>query len=129
MPRLVLSPEQILRTTLTDFYFIRFTDGLQAYRAGREPDGKAVLEEWLCQHLPDARLELIGPSEFAGILCGGIGSDYAFFVGEEGIAQFASRWEHPDGSSIDPRWQCIWYPYSEFERRLAEHGDPRARGR
>lgn len=124
MPRLIPTPEQILRTTQADLYFIRFTNGQRAYRAGVDPEGKSTLDTWLAGHLPDARLELMGPSEFSGILCGGIGADYAFHVSVEGIAEFAAYWEGPDGSSRDPRWQCIWYPLEEFERRIAEHGDP-----
>lgn len=124
MPRLIRSPEQILRATQADLYFIRFSHGQDAYRAGKEPAGKRELEAWLSQHIPDTRLELIGPSEFSGMLCGGIGDDYAFHIAPDGIEQFAAHWEHPDGSSLDPRWQCIWYPLKEFERRIAEHGDP-----
>jgi len=126
MPRILRTPEDILRETKTDLFFVRFTNGLEAHCRGKEPAGKKEMEDWLQTHLPGTRLELIGPSEFSGFLCGGIGGDYAFFASEAEVSQFAKVWEDESSHSLDPRWQCFCYSIEEFWRRLNKFGDPRS---
>ena len=126
MPRILRTPEGILRETKADMFFVRFANGKEAHRRGNEPAGKKELEDWLQTNLPGTRLELIGPSEFSGILCGEIGGDYAFFSSEAEISQFSKVWEDGNGQSLDPRWQCFWYPMEEFQRRLDKFGDSRS---
>ncbi|MFZ2854347.1 MAG: hypothetical protein WAZ34_09590 [Rhodocyclaceae bacterium] len=127
MPRLIRSPEEILRTTGRDIFFIKFSAGAKAYKAGRDPDGHTELVNWFAKHLPHVTPELIGPSEFSGWICGGISGDLYLNWTKADIATFSAAWENEDGDSLDSRFQCYHYPIAEFERRVAEHGDPRMR--
>lgn len=128
MPSLIRSPEEILCTTHADLFFIRFKNGAQAHPAGRDPDGQAELFAWLGEHFPHVTPELIGPSEYSGWICGGITGDVYLNWTEADVVTFSAAWEDANGDSIDPRFQCYHYPFTEYQRRLREHGDPRTRG-
>ena len=125
MPRLIRRPEDIIRATGGDIFLIHFTDGAEAYEAGREPEGYADLVNWLATHQPHVIPELIGPSEFSGWVCGGICWDLYLNWTEGDVVAFSADWENLDGGSVDSRFQCYRYPVATYERRLAEHGDAR----
>ena len=127
MPRLLRSPETILRSTGQAIYFVRFADGDKAVRAGRPPNGEADLRAWLTAHLPHVTPEPIGPSEFSGWVCGGFSGDLYLNWTANDVAAFAAAWEDDNGDSLDPRFQCYQYPVATYEYLLTEHGDPRER--
>jgi hypothetical protein len=126
MPMLVRTPEEIIRTTGQGIYLIRFKEELDGFGGWPNPAGKDELVEWFKTHQPHVQLELIGPSEFSGMICGGIGNDwYIANWTEEDVVTFSAAWEKEDGGSVDARFQCFSYPVYEYERRLTEKGDPR----
>ena len=125
MPQLVRTPEEILRETGQDMYFIRFADGIEAQEHSREPAGRGDLVACFKANLPNMQLKLFGPSEFSGIVSGCIGADwYLANCTPTDIFRFLADWKFPDGKSIDQRFQCIHYQLQTYTRRLAEQGDP-----
>lgn len=125
MPRSIRTPEDILRETNRDLYFVQFTDGDKAQRAGREPDGKPELLAWLATHMPHVNVEVIAPSEFSGYLQGGFTGDLALHWLDDDVTTYAAAWEDADCCTTDPRWQVIWYSQDIFAKRISENSDPR----
>lgn len=44
------------------------------------------------------------------------GTIYLEFTPED-LEKFECRWETPDGHSLDSRWQCYFYPLTEYMER------------
>ena len=124
MPRLVRTPEEIIRSRGHGIYFVSFEDGFEAMLEEREPEGRADFTAWFTQNQPHVRLEEIGPSEFSGVIAGGFTGDlYLDGWTDDDIAAYSRVFEDDEGSTLDARWQVFEYPLSEYERRLAQHGD------
>ena len=115
MPMLIRIPEDIFRAEGKDVYCLHFKqdDALQVEKTRSE------MQDWLSQHLPGTRTELMGPSENSGFVMGGPVALRVDFS-EQGLEAFCARWENPEtGESLDPRFQCYLMPYADW---LAEHG-------
>lgn len=111
MPRSFRSPEQVLRDTQQDLYFIQFDASFDD-----EPPipGKDELLAWFQRELPDVAWEDLGPFEELGYLSGGCGVLVRVGLDEATAKHFAAAWENEDGSSKDPRWVCYLYTYQQF---------------
>lgn len=129
MPRLLRTPEEILRADpAKDLFLLRFSSAwIGIARLNPRPAGKATILKWFAENLPEVELEPLGFSEFSDFICGGASGDIAVHWTEEQMSMYCAKWEHPDGTSLDKRWQCLWYSQSEYADRLAKHGDPRKR--
>lgn len=112
---LIRTPEDIFRAEGKDVYCLHFNQD----DASQVAQTRSEMLDWLSQHLPGTRTELVGPSEHSGFLMGGPAALRVDFS-EQGLAVFCARWENPEtGLSLDPRFQCFLMPYADW---LAEHG-------
>ena len=113
MPQLIRTPEQILREEYgKDLYFITFED---AEPFSWEPSpGHMELLAWFNTTLPHVKIELLGPSEKSGILCGVLEQQIRVDFDAESVAIFSARWENEQGASIDARWQCYGVLYEPW---------------
>ena len=123
MPRLIRSPEQVIRETGRDIYMISFKVPVWFEHRERIP-GRSELLAWFSENLPSVKIEELGPSEFSGVISGGVGTHLWVDFHEQGLGVFCDVWETPDGSSKDSRWQCFLYTTAEYQRQLRESGDP-----
>jgi len=65
MPMLVRTPEQIFRAEKKDLYVICSNEP-----HARHGPGLLMIQQWITEHLPDTAMELIGPSEYSGMISG-----------------------------------------------------------
>ena len=112
MPLLIRTPEEILRATRKDLYFIRD----MGMDAGWNAKGVKMILHWIRKNLPETPIERIGPSEYSGYIVGGCFDTWVDFS-PEGLQAFMERWETPDGKSIDERFQCFLYPFNEWREK------------
>lgn len=118
MPRIIRTPEDILRKTRQDLYFVRFTDGFAANLDDRPVDGQAEFQAWFKTHQPHVVLEAIAPSEFSGFISSrSIGEIALLNWSDADIKAFAEAWETEDGGSLDPRWQVFLYRQEDLRQR------------
>jgi len=118
MPKLVRTPEEVLRKTRRNLYLIKFTDaGL--HRTPEEISGRAELLRWFARNCPRVELEDLGPSETSGIIIGGIGTLMRVGFDKQSLAKYVAAWENPDASSKDPRWKCYCYAYRTYRKNAA----------
>ena len=113
MPQLIRTPEEIFRKEGKAIYMIRFADG-ESESAARDE----VLQ-WLKTHLPGTHYEKLAPSEHSGFICGYFGTLRVDFS-QADLATFCERWEHADGKSVDPRFQCYCMPYQAWHDGVAK---------
>ena len=113
MPMLIRTPEEIFRAERKDIYAIHNLEG-----KSRNTPGMALIEQWLKVNLPGTKMELLAPSEYSGMICGGINGTLRVDFTPEGLQQFCDRWE-VDNASVDSRFQCYIRPYQEW---FQEHG-------
>lgn len=113
MPQLVRTPEEILRETKRDLYFIRFHEAGWLGPWG-PVTARSEVEAWFAEHLPHIAIEPMGPSELSGILSGGCDRDMYVDFDEAALKHFVEVWENPDGSYKDPRWTCYYMSYEAF---------------
>lgn len=59
-------------------------------------------------------MELLAPSEYSGILEGGINGTTWVDFSPQGLKRFCHTWENDDGGSTDPRFQCYVMPYADW---------------
>ncbi len=114
MPMLVRSPEQIFRAEKKDIYLIR---SLEERYESNAP-GLVMIRKWIEDNLPETRTELLAPSEYSGVILGGIGRELRVDFSPEGLQRFCERWEKND-KSVDDRFQCYLWPY---DRWYQKHG-------
>lgn len=124
MPRLVPSPEDIIRKTGQDIYCIIFKKA-DAFNPEKSIPGKADLLDWFKSTLPETPVQDLAPSEFSGFISGGIGIQIHVQFDEASLATYCAAWEDASGANKDPRWQCFIYTVSEYQRAREKHGDPR----
>lgn len=115
MPELLRTPEQVLRETKRDLFFIRFNQWVP-WEPARVP-GKQTLFRWFKQHLPQVTLELLGPSEHSGFIEGGVGGTWRVDFDKASLDVYCRAWEKPDGTPKDPRWTCCIYPYARLRSK------------
>lgn len=114
MPQLIRTPEQIFREEGRDIYLIRIKD-----EEGRDLPAWQEIQDWISANLPNTHVEMLGPSEDSGFICGYFG-DLRVDFSEADLAAFCARWETPDGKSVDPRFQCYLWPYEKWSEK---HGN------
>lgn len=114
MPKLVRTPEDVLRQTKRDLYLVKFNveDPWTHFGASDNP-GKTELVAWLRRELPDTELEDLGPSEKCGVITGWVGRQMRIDFSPATLRKFCSFWEDNQGKSLDPRWQCYQIPYAD----------------
>ena len=115
MPQLIRTPEDIFRAEAKDLYFIAIKDD-----KGQESPAWGEIQEWLKTHLPDARVEMMAPSEQSGWISGYFGELRVDFS-EADLAAFCAHWENADGGSLDPRFQCYVMPYQPWFERISQY--------
>lgn len=118
MPMLVRTPEDIFREEKKDIYLIRNLEHKRKYHFPNQAPGMKMIQQWIEENLPGTRIELLGPSEHSGIICGGIDGTIRVDFSAEGLQKFCVRWEVND-QSVDPRFQCHILPY---QRWFDKHG-------
>lgn len=114
MPQLIRTPEDIFRAERRDIYALHFRETTSNAIRNTAQEMKA----WFEQHMPDSVLEVMGPSERSGWIEGGPTALRIAFT-EPDLQRFCKQWEHPDGKSKDPRFQCCIHP---FQRWWNQHG-------
>ena len=117
---LVRTPEQVLRETRCNLYFIQFSQS--PFEMGKIEDipGRKELRAWFAKECPEIELENLGPPEGSGWISGGIGILMRVGFDKASLAKFCAVWENADGSSKDPRWQCHIYGYRDYLKRAKE---------
>lgn len=80
--------------------------------------GRRELLKWIEENLPDTK---VGPifaydSDSGFITMPYDGSIFLEFAPED-QKKFESRWEAPDGKSLDERWQCYLYPLELYKEK------------
>jgi hypothetical protein len=113
MPQLIQTPEQVLRETKRDLYFIRFKDAALGSSTKKIPGRREILA-WFKRELPHVELEDLAPSEASGWIGGSAGVLLRIAFDESSVAKYSEVWEHADGSSKDPRWGCYCCSYKDF---------------
>lgn len=108
MPQLIRTPEQIFREERCDVYYLYFNQDDLVGRATRDE-----MQTWFQQHMPNSPVEAMGPSEYSGWICGGPAMLRIAFTDAD-LKKFCEVWETPDGTSIDPRFQCYLSPYQNW---------------
>lgn len=119
MPQLIRTPEDIFREEKKDIYAIHFNQDDDDLMPSSDPPGRQEILQWLQENVPDSRIEKIAPSENSGFICGYFGTLRVDFS-EADLQKFCARWETPDGTSIDPRFQCYLNPYVPWFERYAK---------
>lgn len=117
MPRLIRTPEEILREEKRDLYYVEFSSVDGIFDERENPPGRAELIAWLEKHAPQCQIEPLGPSERSGWIVGGIHGRIRVDFDAEGLAEFCRVWENPDGMSNDPRFQCMLIRYVDWKRK------------
>jgi len=120
MPRLVRTPEEVLRKTRRDLYYIKFHQADACVRDMDDIPGRRDILDWFARECPKVRLEDLGPPETSGIISGGIGILVRVVFDKKSLAKYCAAWENADGSSKDPRWTCYIYPYAQYRKNAAE---------
>jgi len=119
MPMVISTPERWFRTRRCDMYQFQLAQG--------QRDLPIDLRTWLAMNLQDPKIEILGPSEHSGWISGGGQSPTVAMTASE-AQQFQDRWETPDGTSLDPRWQCYQRRYidwlAQFEQIEVSKGRP-----
>ena len=121
MPMLVRTPEEIFRAEKKDLCILISQEGSDQERfSGRAktPEGLRMIQAWIKDQLPDVKQELLAPSEYSGMICGGIGDQVRVDFSPEQLKTFCDRWEVND-TSTDSRFQCFIAPYKKWHE---EHG-------
>lgn len=122
MPMLVRTPEEIFRAEKKDIYVLidqEDSEEDEFMGGSSEPsEGLIMIKQWLKENMPTATQELLAPSEYSGVICGGIGRVLRVDFSPTQLKQFCDRWEIND-KSVDPRFQCFIMPY---QRWYEEHG-------
>jgi hypothetical protein len=108
MPLLVRSPEEIFRAEKKDIYVIHSNEEVE-----EDAPGLVMIQQWIRDQLPGTAMELLAPSEYSGVILGGIGHMVRVDFSVEGLKTFCDRWEIND-DSIDPRFQCFIYSYQKW---------------
>ena len=138
MPIAVRSPEEILRTTKADLYFIEFLFPGKVYTMldSREPEnnptnrfengpadcpvdrmnppGRAEIIDWIESNLAGTKWEILAPHERSGFIVGGIEGRICVHFGSDELEKFCSKWE-VDNHSIDPRFQLGYIRYEVWQ--------------
>jgi len=124
----VRHPEEILRETKRDLYFVEFLFKGKIWSFFREhdklspigevedknnPPGRQEVLDWLAENLPGTQWEILGPRERSGLLAGGIYGRIAIHFDPDGLKKFCDRWE-VNNKSVDPRFQLGVLPYADF---------------
>lgn len=102
MPQLVRTLNQIMREERKDAYFVHFLG--QSRWSDEDAKSRERLLVWLRENLPGTRIETICPDGIAGV--DPRQADIRIDVDQAGLARFCARWEEPDGTSLDPHFQC-----------------------
>lgn len=110
MPRRIDNFTSYFHRKQRDLYFVTFTQatkdpmGFPAVRDCEAIDGRRELLDWLREKLPSTDVGPILPfdSDSGFIAMPYDGSIYVDFTPED-LEKFESRWETPDGKSIDSR--------------------------
>lgn len=126
MPRRIDNFTSYFHRKKRDLYFVTFTQvkkdpmGFPSVQDYEAIPGRRELLKWIQENLPDTK---VGPF-FAYDSDGGFismpydGTIYLEFTPED-LEKFECRWETPDGHSLDSRWQCYFYPLTEY---MEKHG-------
>ncbi len=126
MPRRIDNFTSYFHRKKRDLYFVTFTQvkkdpmGFPAVQDYEAIPGRRELLKWIQENLPDTKVGPILPfdSDSGFIAIPYDGSIYVDFTRED-LEKFESRWETPDGHSLDSRWQCYFYPLTEY---MEKHG-------
>jgi hypothetical protein len=119
MPQIVRTPEQVLRETKHDLYYIGFHEWDPFKGSKQQAPGKSELLQWFQNRLPHVELEELAPSEFSGYITGGFGQCLRVDFGESDLDLYVATWEEPDGASKDERWTCYHYPLDMYLAKVA----------
>lgn len=107
-----------------DLYFVTFSQvkkgplGLPDVQDYEAIPGRRELLKWIKENLPDTK---VGPifaydSDSGFITMPYDGSIFLEFAPED-QKKFESRWETPEGKSLDERWQCYLYPLELYKEK------------
>jgi len=116
MPTLIRIPEEVLRQTRRNLYYIRFNVDPFKIEEKEDIPGRKELLDWFAKECPEVELEDLGVAQIGDmvILSGCIGFLLRVDFDKASLAKFCTTWETPEGASLDPRWQCIVYPYKHY---------------
>jgi len=131
MPQLIRTPQQVLRETRRDLYYIEFGDFLSPWamldrdrnevkNIPEDLPGRKEILAWFAKECPQVVLEDLGPPEGSGWISGCIGVLMRVDFDEDSLAKFCAVWENADGSSKDKRWQCKWVRYNDYVEHVKE---------
>ena len=117
MPRRIDNFTSYFHRKKRDLYFVTFT---QVKKDPMGFPGRRELLKWIQENLPDTK---VGPifaydSDSGFISMPYDGTIYLEFTPED-LEKFEYLWETPDGHSLDSRWQCYFYPLTEY---MEKHG-------
>jgi hypothetical protein len=111
---LIRTPEEIFRTEKKDIYAIENLEGESS-----QDSGMVDITDWIQANLPGTKTELLAPSEYSGIIAGGINGRLRVDFTPAGLQMFCDRWEK-DNASVDPRFQCYIYPYQKWFEKYGQ---------
>jgi len=138
MPVAIRHPEEIMRETKQDLFFMEFLFKDKWYsffpefdklslisredvKDYNDPPGRQEILDWLADNLPDTKWETLAPKERSGVLAGGVYGRLCIHFDEASLKKFCDRWE-VDDRSVDPRFQLGLFYYKEFAEQ--DQGPP-----
>lgn len=124
MPMFVHNFTSYFHEKQRDLYFVTFSQvkngplGLPDVQDYEAIPGRRELLKWIEENLPDTK---VGPifaydSDSGFITMPYDGSIFLEFAPEDQKI-FESRWETPEGKSLDERWQCYLYPLELYKEK------------
>jgi hypothetical protein len=129
MPRLIRTPEEVLRKTRRNLYFLEFNK-VNPFRFSDDIEkipGRREIFAWFARECPDVELEDLAPREASGFICGGFGILVRVAFDKKSLAKYCAAWENADESPKDPRWTCYIYPYRQYLKEAVEIREIRKR--
>jgi hypothetical protein len=109
MIKKIRTPDEVFRREKTDIYFIDFREQKDSQRGLSQLE----IENWLSKHLPEVKIELLGPFENSMFIEGGP-LMFRLIISDIDLKKFCEQWEDKHGKSVTNRFQLCQLSYQDW---------------